>query len=96
MSAIATAIDHPAARGKTYNICMDEPVDYGDVAGYLHRTRGLPSLAIASGYHSNWLDNSAAKFDLDWRPRVDLQKLVDLAWDYERPANDPRVIWYPG
>lgn len=96
VSAISTAIDHPAARGKTYNICMNEPVDYGEVASYLLKTRGLPSLPIASGYHSNWMDNSAAKFDLDWRPQTDLAQLVDSAWDYERPDDDPRLIWYPG
>lgn len=96
VSAITIALDHPAAPGKTYNVCMNEPVDYGEVASYLLKTRGLPSLPIASDYHSNWLDNSAAKFDLSWRPRIDLPKLIDLAWDYERPDHDPRVIWYPG
>jgi UDP-glucose 4-epimerase len=96
VSAIATAIDHPAARGKTHNICMNEPVDYSEIASYPFTTRGLPSLRIASGYHSNWMDNSAAKFDLNWRPQIDLPKLIALAWDYERPADDPRVTWYPG
>src|SRR6187200_992858 len=29
VSAILLALDHPAARQQTFNICMDEPVDYG-------------------------------------------------------------------
>ena len=36
------AIDHPAARQQTFNVCMDEPVDYGELGAYLHETRGLP------------------------------------------------------
>lgn len=96
VSAIAIAIDHPETRGKTYNVCMDQPVDYGDVASYLHKTRGYPSQSVASTYYSNWMDNSAAKFDLNWRPQVDLPKLIDLAWDYKRSADDPRTVWYPG
>ena len=96
VGAIVTAIGHPATRGKTYNVCMNEPVDYGMVADYLLKTRGLPSLSIPSVYHSNWMDNSAAKFDLGWRPNIDLPKLIDLAWDYQRAANDLRTIWYPG
>ena len=35
VSAILCAIDHPKARQQTFNICMDEPVDYGEVARYL-------------------------------------------------------------
>lgn len=96
VGAIVTAIDHPAARGKTYNVCMNEPVDYGMVADYLLKTRGLSSLSISSDFHSNWMDNSAVKFDLGWRPSIDLPRLIDMAWDYQRAADDPRTIWYPG
>ena len=96
VKAICLAIDHPATSGKTYNICMDEPVDYGELAGYLYATRGLGSIPIASSFHSNWLDNAAAKFDLGWRPSVDMKQLVDRAWDYVRDPDDARKIWYPG
>jgi len=33
---------------------------------------------------------------LGWRPEVDLKKMIDLAWDYQRAEDDPRVVWYPG
>jgi nucleoside-diphosphate-sugar epimerase len=46
--------------------------------------------------HSTWLDNSKAKFLLAWRPRYDLQRLVESAWSHERPSDDPRKTWYPG
>ena len=94
--AIDLALDCQAVAGKTYNICMDEPVDYGDVASYLLQTRGLPSIRIPSKFHSNWMDNSAAKFDMEWRPLVDLHGLIDMAWEYNRGDNYSRKIWYPG
>jgi UDP-glucose 4-epimerase len=87
---------NPAAKNRLYNICMDEPVDYGAVAAYLKETRGLDSLDIPSSYHSNWMDNSLAKFELAWRPRYDLKRLIDAAWSYQRDAADPRRVWYPG
>jgi UDP-glucose 4-epimerase len=96
VEAILLALDHPKAPQQTFNICMDEPVDYGEVAAYLTESRGLPSVEIESPYYSTWLDNTKAKFLLDWRPRYNLKKLIDEAWDYERAVQDPRVVWYPG
>jgi nucleoside-diphosphate-sugar epimerase len=75
---------------------MDEPVDYGQVAAHLAQTRGLPSVAIRTPYHSTWLDNAKAKFLLGWRPQYDLARLIDEAYNYRRPADDPRKVWYPG
>jgi nucleoside-diphosphate-sugar epimerase len=97
VSAILRALDHPrAARQQTFNICMDEPVDYGEVAAYLAARRGLPSVAITTQFHSTWLDNTKAKLLLGWRPAVDLKKMIDMAWDYSRTPDNPRVTWYPG
>jgi UDP-glucose 4-epimerase len=96
VEAIVCALDHPKACQQTFNICMDEPVDYGAVAEYLTATRGLPSIDIPTQYYSTWLDNTKAKFLLDWRPQYDLAKMIDAAWDYQRLPDDPRTIWYPG
>jgi UDP-glucose 4-epimerase len=96
VSALLLAFDHPRARQQTFNICMDEPVDYGEVAAHLAASRGLPSIGIQTPYHSTWLDNSKAKFLLGWRPEYDLKKMIDAAWDYHRAPDDPRVVWYPG
>lgn len=96
VSAILLTLDHPGARQQTFNICMDEPVDYGEVARYLQDSRGLPSVGIRTPFHSTWLDNSKAKFLLGWRPEIDLKKMIDRAWDTRRGADDPRVVWYPG
>lgn len=96
VSAILCAIDHPASHQQTFNICMDEPIDYLQVASYLNKTRGLPSVALKTSHHSTWLDNTKAKFLLNWRPQYDLKKMVDDAWDYQRSSDDPRLIWYPG
>ncbi len=95
-SAILAAIDNPGARGELFNICMDEPVDYGAVASYLAETRGLPAVEIPSRFHSNWMDNAKAKLRLGWRPRYNLKQLIESAWGYVRPASEPRRIWYPG
>jgi len=94
--AVLAAIGHPAARRQTFNICMDEPVDYGELGAYLARSRGLPTVAVRTPYHSTWLDTAKAKFLLGWWPRYDLRKMADEAWSYHRAPGDPRVIWYPG
>ena len=96
VSAILRSIDHPRARQQTFNICMDEPVDYAEVAAYLSASRGLPSVEIPTPYFSTWLDNTKAKLLLGWRPDYDLKKMIDAAWEYNRAKDDPRVIWYPG
>ena len=75
---------------------MDEPVDTATVAAHLKATRGLGSRDIPSAYHPNWLDNTRAKLDLDWRPRYRLAALIDAAWTYQRAPDDPRKVWYPG
>jgi len=96
VEAMVLALDHPKACKQTFNVCMDEPVDYRSVANYLHQTRGLPSVEVATPFRSTWLDNAKAKFLLDWRPRFDLKRLIDEAWSYRRSESDPRRVWYPG
>jgi UDP-glucose 4-epimerase len=96
VDAILAALDNPAARRQTFNVCMDEPVDYGQLGAYLAASRGLPTVGVRTPYHSTWLDNSKAKLRLDWRPRYDLARLVEEAWSYQRPADEPRIVWYPG
>jgi UDP-glucose 4-epimerase len=96
VGAIVSALDHPKARQQIFNICMDEPVDYGEVAAYLKKTRGLPSVEIKTPYVSTWLDNTKAKFLLGWRPQYDLAGLIDAAWEYRRGAGEARVVWYVG
>ncbi len=96
VEAILAALGHTAARQQLFNICMNEPVDYGVLATYLEQTRGLPNIEISTPFHSTWLDNTKAKFLLGWRPQYDLARLVDSAWAYERSADQPRKIWYPG
>lgn len=96
VEAIVLALTAPAARQRLYNISMDEPVDYGAVAEHLARTQGLPATPIRASYVSNWMDNSRAKAELGWRPAYDLRRLIDSAWDYVRPAEEPRRVWYPG
>lgn len=96
VDAILLALDHPQAHQQTFNISMDEPVDYQQVADYLHETRGLPSVGIPTPYWSTWLDNTKAKLLLGWRPRYDLKRLIEEAWTYQRGHDDPRKVWYPG
>jgi nucleoside-diphosphate-sugar epimerase len=95
-TAILAAIDHPKARQQTFNICMDEPVDYGAMAAYLAENYRLPTVGIRTPFHSTWLDNTKARFLLGWRPEYDLKKIIDAAWAYQRAAEDVRKIWYPG
>jgi UDP-glucose 4-epimerase len=96
VAAILAALDNPRARQQLFNISMSRPIDYGEVASYLAATRDLPSVRIDSSLHSNWLDNSKARFLLDWEPAYDMEKLIEAAWTYQRSPGDPRKIWYPG
>jgi UDP-glucose 4-epimerase len=96
VSAILIALEHPRARQQTFNICMDEPVDYRKVADYLAETRGLPSVDLRTPCHSTWLDNAKARFILGWTPCYDYKRLVDEAWDYQRDPGDLRQVWYSG
>jgi UDP-glucose 4-epimerase len=96
VSAIMLALDQPKARQQLFNICMDEPVDYGELATYLKQTRGYPSVGIRTPYCSTWLDNAKAKFLLGFRPSYDLARMTDSAFDYVRASDDPRKTWYPG
>ena len=95
-SAILAAIDNPRAKRELFNICMDRPVDYGEVAEHLKRTRGLGSVDIPSEYHSTWLDNAKARNGLDWQPRYDLARLIDAAYDYPARARRPAQGLVPG
>jgi UDP-glucose 4-epimerase len=96
VSAILAVLDNPAAKQQLFNIAMNEPVDYGAVAVHLKATRAMDARNVPSPMHSNWLDNNKARQLLDWEPEVDLEQLIDMAWAYERPAGEPRKIWYPG
>jgi len=96
VSAIFVALDHPRACQQTFNICMDEPVDYGELGRYLAKTRRLPFVHLSTPYHSTWLDNAKAKLVLGWRPEYDMERLVESSWEYERASDDPRIVWYPG
>ncbi len=96
VAAILAALDNPAAEGELFNITMDRPVDYGEVADHLEATRGLGAKTVETLMISNWLDNAKARLRLGWRPKVDLEQLIERAWGYRRSADDPRRIWYPG
>lgn len=96
VSAILAALDAPEAAGQLFNISMDEPVDYGEVARYLADTRSFRIAEIPTSMHSNWLDNTKARLMLGWKPSVDLKALIERAWNYRRDEKDPRMIWYPG
>jgi nucleoside-diphosphate-sugar epimerase len=96
VEALLLALDAPQVRHQLMNVCMDEPIDYGALGEYLARTRGVPLIPLRTPYHSTWLDNTKAKFLLGWRPRYDMARLVEAAWGYQRSADEPRVVWYPG
>ena len=96
VSAMLAALDNPAAFDELFNVAMDRPVDYGDVADLLEATGNRQRRDVATPFHSNWLDNSKARMVLGWKPEIDLNGLVERAWNYRRAADDPRIIWYPG
>ena len=96
VSAILVALDNDAAYQQLFNIAMDAPVDYADVAAYLQRTRGREAVDVPTTFFSNWLDNAKARHLLGWRPEIGLETLIERAFTYQRAPDDPRKIWYPG
>ena len=97
VSAVLAAIDHPKARQQTFNICMDEPVNYARVAEHLRQNRAAcpRSRSAPHATRTGWI-TPKAKFLLGWRPTYDLPRLIDEAWDYRRSPEEPRKVWYPG
>ena len=95
VSAILAAIDNPRTKRQLFNICMDWPVDYGEVAAYLaRRAASLPLIDRASSTRLGW---TTARPNSCWNgTRYDMEMLIDLAWQYERSRTDPRIVWYPG
>lgn len=96
VAALLRSLDNPRMRQQLVNVCMDEPVDYGELGDYLFSTRRLPRVPIRTPYHSTWLDNRKARLLLGWAPQYDLARMVEAAWSYQRAPDDPRVVWYPG
>lgn len=96
VDAILLSLDCHKARQQTFNVCMNEPVDYRELAHHLEQTRGYTFVDVRTEFHSTWLDNSKAKFLLGWRPKYDLARMADEAFDYVRSPDDPRKVWYPG
>ncbi|HSF92424.1 MAG TPA: NAD(P)-dependent oxidoreductase, partial [Paracoccaceae bacterium] len=94
--AILAAIDNPAAQQELFNVVMNKPVDYREVAQRLEETRGMKAVPIATPYYSNWLDNAKARMRLGWEPKYDLERLIDEAFSYSRSSDDPRTVAYPG
>jgi nucleoside-diphosphate-sugar epimerase len=94
--AMIAAIDHPDAHQQLFHISMTDPIDYGVVAAYLARTRGLIGVDIPSPFHSNRLDNAKARRLLGWTPRYDTEALVEFAFSYRRAPGDIRKVWYVG
>ena len=96
VGAALAALDSPKANCETFNISMNQPVNYGEFAEFMQQTRALPAADIATPHYSNWLDNSKARHLLGWTPKVNMEGLIERAWSHIRDPNDPRKIWYPG
>lgn len=96
VSAILAALGNAEANGHLFNVAMDRPVDYGEVATALQNRQRVSIAEIETPFHSNWMDNTKAKAVLGWQPRVALQQLIESAWSYVRAPNEPRVVRYPG
>ncbi|MFZ1662682.1 MAG: NAD(P)-dependent oxidoreductase, partial [Paracoccaceae bacterium] len=96
VAAICAALTAPAARQRLYNVSMDKPVDYNEVASILAELYGLPAIPLRSSFHSTWLSNARARFELDWQPAYDTRRLITESWAYTRAPEDTRRVWYPG
>ena len=64
--------------------------------GLFRLTTGHSTVEIATPVHSTWLDKAKARALLDWRPMVNFEGMIEPAWTYAPPENQPRKVWYPG
>ena len=97
VAAILAALDNPRAERQLFNICMDGPVDYGEVAAYLKRDarprfdrHPEPVPLDLDGQHQGQV-------------RSRLAARIRPAKTYRRrpgptseSPDDPRKVWYPG
>ena len=96
VESMILALDHPKARQQTFNICMDEPVDYRQVAEYLHETRGYPFGRDQDTVLVNLAGQQQSEVPARMETAFDLKRLIEEAWSYQRSDTDPRHVWYPG
>lgn len=96
VAAIVLALKRQPAGCETFNVAMDEPFDYRQAAIHIKRRFGQDWVEVPTPYHSVWIDNAKARQHLGWRPQFDTARLIDAAWSFERPADAPRMVLYPG
>lgn len=94
--AILAALDNPAACRQTFNVAMDEPVDYAVAAVLIGQRTGAARIEVPTPYFSTWLDNGKAKQLLGWQPAYALADLIDAAWSFKRNEGEIPAIRYPG
>ena len=96
INALEIAIQTDIAGNETFQLAMDEPLDYGTLADYLNNQYGYPVIRVPTPYYSIRLDNKKARQQLGWRPQTDTFELADRAWSFQREGNPRKAIVYPG
>ena len=75
---------------------MNEPVDYGELGAYLKSRAACRRDPSPDALPLHLARQHQGQVPARLAPRYDLKRLTDAAFDYQRAADDPRVVWYPG
>lgn len=87
---IAGLLDDPRfSKARIRALCHNRLCDETERVGVIHGsiTRPLP-FQLAGQQQGEIPAGLAANYDLEM--------LIDLAWQYERSKEEPRIVWYPG
>jgi CDP-glucose 4,6-dehydratase len=93
--AVAGSLHQPELRGRAWNASLGQPITVLDVVRRLIEISGVevePDVQGQGFPHGEvpyqWLDSSALKRELGWRPRWDLQRGLEVTyrWYAEQPV----------
>ncbi len=86
---VAASLDDPALRGRAWNAGSDEPLSVLELVRALTRVSGRdvePEIQGEGTPHGEidrqWLDSSAIRSELGWKPRWELERGLAAAWEW--------------
>ncbi len=92
VQAFLLALTTPAIEGETFNIAMAEPFDYSEAAGYAAEQLGIQVIELIDPVgHDFCIDVTKARYQLGYRPQLDIFGLIDAAVTFRRSGGRRRA-----
>ena len=91
VQAFLLALRRDGVEGHTFHIAMAEPFDYVETAAYLAEQLDVDIVDLVDPIgHDFYIDIAKARYLLGYRPRLDIQSLIDQAIAFRRSGRTPR------